>query len=47
MKGEKEGLLQLPTDKALLDDPVLRDYVVLYAVVASMLGFVVTFPMQH
>ncbi|CAL9045355.1 probable L-ascorbate peroxidase 4, peroxisomal [Musa acuminata AAA Group] len=32
VKGEKEGLLQLPTDKALLDDPVLRDYVVLYAV---------------
>ncbi|CAD5171515.1 unnamed protein product [Musa acuminata subsp. malaccensis] len=32
VKGENEGLLQLPTDKALLDDPVLRDYVVLYAV---------------
>ncbi|CAL9753284.1 unnamed protein product [Musa acuminata subsp. burmannicoides] len=32
VKGEKEGLLQLPTDKALLDDPVLRDYVMLYAV---------------
>nr|AIP90109.1 ascorbate peroxidase [Musa AB Group] len=31
VKGEKEGLLQLPTDKVLLDDPVLRDYVVLYA----------------
>ncbi|THU67067.1 hypothetical protein C4D60_Mb05t20740 [Musa balbisiana] len=31
LKGEKEGLLQLPTDKALLDDPVFGFYVVLYA----------------
>ncbi|KAL9238393.1 hypothetical protein vseg_012821 [Gypsophila vaccaria] len=31
MKGESEGLLQLPTDKALLDDPVFRPYVELYA----------------
>ncbi|KAJ8504637.1 hypothetical protein OPV22_005523 [Ensete ventricosum] len=31
VKGEEEGLLQLPTDKALLDDPVFRHYVVLYA----------------
>ncbi|URE07843.1 L-ascorbate peroxidase [Musa troglodytarum] len=31
VKGEKEGLLQLPTDKALLEDPVFRDYVELYA----------------
>ncbi|KAH9622517.1 hypothetical protein KSS87_008682 [Heliosperma pusillum] len=31
MKGESEGLLQLPTDKALLDDPAFRSYVELYA----------------
>merc|ERR1712183_339962 len=31
LKGESEGLLQLPTDKALLDDPEFRPYVELYA----------------
>jgi len=31
LKGESEGLLQLPTDKALLDDPKFRHYVELYA----------------
>ena len=31
MNGESEGLLQLPTDKALLDDPEFRRYVELYA----------------
>ncbi|RZR99035.1 hypothetical protein BHM03_00028509 [Ensete ventricosum] len=46
VKGEEEGLLQLPTDKALLDDPVFRHYVVLYAMVVSMLGFV-TSPVQY
>nr|AEH76922.1 peroxisomal ascorbate peroxidase [Aeluropus littoralis] len=31
LKGESEGLLQLPTDKALLTDPEFRHYVELYA----------------
>ncbi|KAJ0969939.1 hypothetical protein J5N97_022816 [Dioscorea zingiberensis] len=31
LKGESEGLLKLPTDKALLEDPVFRQYVELYA----------------
>ncbi|KAL6644395.1 hypothetical protein ACP70R_016003 [Stipagrostis hirtigluma subsp. patula] len=31
LKGESEGLLQLPTDKALLQDPEFRPYVELYA----------------
>ncbi|XP_062195506.1 probable L-ascorbate peroxidase 4, peroxisomal [Phragmites australis] len=31
LKGESEGLLQLPTDKALLSDPEFRYYVELYA----------------
>jgi L-ascorbate peroxidase len=31
LTGEKEGLLQLPTDKALLSDPVFRPLVELYA----------------
>ncbi|KAJ8631595.1 hypothetical protein MRB53_024918 [Persea americana] len=31
LEGEKEGLLKLPTDKALLEDPVFRRYVELYA----------------
>ncbi|TVU04645.1 hypothetical protein EJB05_47771 [Eragrostis curvula] len=31
LKGESEGLLQLPTDKALLTDPEFRRYVELYA----------------
>uniref|UniRef100_K3YJ02 L-ascorbate peroxidase n=1 Tax=Setaria italica TaxID=4555 RepID=K3YJ02_SETIT len=31
LKGESEGLLQLPTDKALLSDPEFRRYVELYA----------------
>ncbi|ERN18233.1 probable L-ascorbate peroxidase 4 [Amborella trichopoda] len=31
LKGESEGLLKLPTDKALLEDPVFREYVELYA----------------
>jgi L-ascorbate peroxidase len=29
--GEREGLVQLPSDKALLDDPVTRELVELYA----------------
>ncbi|KAL5995639.1 L-ascorbate peroxidase 3 [Asimina triloba] len=31
VKGESEGLLKLPTDKALLADPVFKKYVELYA----------------
>ncbi|KAL6525984.1 L-ascorbate peroxidase 3 [Orobanche hederae] len=31
LKGETEGLLKLPTDVALLDDPEFRHYVKLYA----------------
>ncbi|KAJ8766949.1 hypothetical protein K2173_012424 [Erythroxylum novogranatense] len=31
LRGETEGLLKLPTDKALLDDPAFRPYVELYA----------------
>ncbi|KAH7663215.1 Class I peroxidase protein [Dioscorea alata] len=31
LKGETEGLLKLPTDKTLLEDPVFRKYVELYA----------------
>ncbi|XP_009148034.1 L-ascorbate peroxidase 1, cytosolic isoform X1 [Brassica rapa] len=31
LSGEKEGLLQLPSDKALLDDPVFRPLVEKYA----------------
>ncbi|XP_022763060.1 L-ascorbate peroxidase 3-like [Durio zibethinus] len=31
LKGESEGLLKLPTDMALLDDPEFRRYVELYA----------------
>ncbi|XVE48864.1 hypothetical protein DITRI_Ditri01bG0036000 [Diplodiscus trichospermus] len=31
LKGESEGLLKLPTDKALLDDPGFRQFVELYA----------------
>lgn len=31
LSGEKEGLLQLPTDKALLTDPAFRPYVEKYA----------------
>lgn len=30
-KGESEGLLKLPTDDALLEDPAFRSYVELYA----------------
>ncbi|GER42335.1 ascorbate peroxidase [Striga asiatica] len=31
LKGENEGLLKLPTDVALLDDPEFKSYVELYA----------------
>ncbi|KAF7841199.1 L-ascorbate peroxidase 3 [Senna tora] len=31
LKGESEGLLKLPTDKCLLEDPEFRRYVELYA----------------
>ncbi|KAK6127598.1 hypothetical protein DH2020_038659 [Rehmannia glutinosa] len=31
VKGDSQGLLKLPTDKALLEDPQFRKYVNLYA----------------
>lgn len=31
LKGESEGLLKLPSDTALLDDPEFRKFVELYA----------------
>lgn len=31
LKGETEGLLKLPTDKVLVEDPLFRQYVELYA----------------
>ncbi|KAK1562997.1 hypothetical protein Q3G72_020547 [Acer saccharum] len=31
LSGEKEGLIQLPSDKALLEDPVFRPLVENYA----------------
>ena len=37
LSGEKEGLLQLPTDKALLADPVFYPFVEIYATV-QLLG---------
>jgi hypothetical protein len=40
LKGQTEGLLKLPTDTALLDDPDFRPYVELYAKV--MWAFVST-----
>ncbi len=38
MSGEKEGLIQLPSDKALLEDPVTRELVELYAKVSITLS---------
>ena len=35
--GEKDGLLQLPSDKALIADPDFHPYVVKYAEVNMML----------
>lgn len=34
LSGEKEGLLQLPSDKALLSDPAFRPLVEKYAAVS-------------
>lgn len=31
MKGESDGLLLLPSDKALIDDPAFRPFVEIYA----------------
>lgn len=36
LSGEKEGLIQLPTDKCLLNDHVFRPLVEKYAVVRYM-----------
>jgi L-ascorbate peroxidase len=38
LSGEKEGLIQLPSDKALLEDPVTRELVELYAKVSWALS---------
>ena len=38
LKGESEGLLQLPTDKALVTDPSFRKYVEAYAAVSVRPG---------
>ena len=37
LKGESDGLLLLPTDKALLEDPAFRPLVELYARVKAPL----------
>ena len=37
LSGDKEGLLQLPSDKALLSDPVFRPLVEKYAAVCLQL----------
>jgi hypothetical protein len=31
LKGESDGLLLLPSDKALIDDPAFRPFVEIYA----------------
>jgi len=36
LKGDYAGLLKLPTDKALLEDPEFRRYVELYAKVIEI-----------
>ena len=35
LKGDSKGLLKLPTDKVLVEDPEFRKYVILYAEVHS------------
>jgi len=35
LKGESKDLLKLPTDKALVEDPIFRNYVELYAKVTD------------
>jgi hypothetical protein len=39
LSGEKEGLLQLPSDKALLSDAAFRPLVDKYAVVCISISF--------
>lgn len=39
LSGEKEGLIQLPSDKALLEDPVFRPLVEKYAAVSKIMSF--------
>lgn len=43
LSGEKEGLLQLPSDKALLEDPVFRPLVEKYAAVSTRPYFYIDF----
>lgn len=35
LKGDSKGLLKLPTDKVLVEDPEFRKYVILYAEVRT------------
>ena len=46
LKGESEGLLKLPTDKALMMDPKFRSYVELYAKVNWLKLVLIILP-QH
>jgi hypothetical protein len=39
LKGESEGQLLLPSDKALLEDPSFRPFVELYAKVWFLLSY--------
>ncbi len=39
LKGESEGQLLLPSDKALLEDPSFRPFVELYAKVRFLLSY--------
>lgn len=47
LSGEKEGLLQLVSDKALLDDPVFRPLVEKYAAVCILSFSLSLFPVLH
>lgn len=42
LEGEKDGLIMLPSDKALLDEPKTRELVELYAKVCAVFCLVVT-----
>lgn len=40
VSGEKEGLIQLASDKALLEDPVFRPFVEKYAAVSVTYDYI-------
>lgn len=46
LKGESWGLVKLPTDKALMEDPKFRSYVELYAKVNWLKLVLIILP-QH